>query len=67
MEECDIRLVHELVGGDVAAWIPQAGLEWIFLVHFTALVEHVAPLLLALRMAGDVEGRNVLGSGEMRI
>lgn len=59
MEQRDVDLVLENVGGDVAAGIPKPRLERVLFVHLAALAENVAPGPLAGRVARDIKNWNV--------
>lgn len=59
VEQRDVDLVLENVGGDVTARIPETRLERVLLVHLAALPENVAPRTLAGRIARDIKNWNV--------
>lgn len=59
VEQRDVDLVLEDVGGDVAAGVPEARLERVLLVQLAALAENVAPRPLAGRVARDIKNWNV--------
>jgi hypothetical protein len=60
VEESNVDLVNEFVGGDVTSWIPKASLHWVQLIELSSFGENVAPRLLTFWVASHVEDGNLL-------
>lgn len=60
--EEQFQCMHEFVSGHVAAWIPDTGLKWIFVVQIPAKVKYFPPCNLLAVRAGHIEHRNVFRS-----
>lgn len=60
--EEQLQCMHEFVSGHVAAWIPDTGFKWIFVVQVSAKVKYFPPCNLLAVRTGHIEHRNVFWS-----